>query len=185
MEREAQPFQRPPARQEAPAASREDEEITRETALVDPADVQRRMRERQKLDPNFMSGVVSKGRGAGAKVPEDIYEAELVFLDMIQLPDLNDSTKMKDMVEWHFKIINDRDYTDTVIRGLSTDNYAEQSKLVAWCSALMGRTIGIGERADLPSVLGKQCRIKVAFNDKGYSTIKDVMKQSNRNALPA
>jgi hypothetical protein len=149
-------------------------------ADFDPKAVEEKVRENRKVDPNYLKGSVTSGGGGTEKLPEDIYDAELVNIQIIKLPSIYANGELKDSYEWFFQIINDRDYTGKVLRGVSSLSLHENSKANAWASAIMGVSLRVGEQVDLAALFGKPCRIKVESNKNGYSTVTDVLKVSSR-----
>lgn len=170
---------RPPA-DKAPDWANESKDV------LNPRDIERQIAERRAKKPTYLTGTVTSG-GGGIKIPEDMYEVELLRIEEVEIPDKfneEDPTALKPMWNWIFRILEtDRDYKGTVISGMSSQSMHETSKAYRWVGSLMGRSLGSGEKVDLVPLFGTKCRIMVKFNNGGFSTIVDVLKMSPRSAV--
>lgn len=187
LEREESDFRRP-SESRPPVADKEPDWVTEGKELLDPRDIERQVAERRAKKPNYLTGTVTSG-GGGIKIPEDIYDVELLRVEECQMPgnpkyakaDDPDPTALKDMWEWHFRIADtDPDYKGTVIRALSSRSLHETSKAYGWVGAILGKSVPSGDKVDLVALFGKKCRIGVKFNDKGFSQVTEVFKLSSR-----
>jgi len=188
LEREESDFRRP-SESRPPVADKEPEWVTEGKELLDPREIERQVSERRAKKPNYLTGTVTSG-GGGIKIPEDVYDVELLRIEEGQIPgnpkyakdDGSDPNAMVDIWEWHFRIADtDMDYKGTVIRAISSRSLHETSKAYRWVGAITGQSPASGDKIDLVSLFGKRCRIGVKFNDKGFSQVAEIFKLSPRS----
>lgn len=100
--------------------------------------------------------------------------------------------KFGKMLKWYFEIINNEEYDEASLTGLSSTELTEKSKLFKWVSAILGITdIPVGEKIKIGKCIGKTCRIIVTTTqskkdpDKTYSNVLKVLPSKKKSVEAA